>query len=455
MKSMAFSHGNTQSEPAEMEQIIVEFFAKSRQIILESRCPHVSSRNYSGEQVISSLSSSSSSSSSVRTRDKWFNLALRDCPAALENIDFWRESYLEPMVIDIILLQGRSGLDPMSSSPRRGIVRNLSAKEQFSNIWNSEVDEFGREVKTEKIIERWVVQYENGKSGRDCTSGSKRSTGNSLPTSYKKSILLLRLLYYMIRLLPAYKLFRDLNSTGQILKFNLTHRVSSFVEPFTHQEESEMQKFEFMPVETFCGRLCLSVSYYSSLSDVNSEPSTPTTPQFIQDYVGSPLACPLKRFPSIPRCSQSSSPFGRCHSWSDDIYRAAPPSPTHSDSHASVSKPSSHCIPPTNLLLHFPDTPQLHENSSNTDVYWPSVFTPSPSQSPPAYIPSSHVSKVLLQSESAPVSIPESKLGSAPLSNIYQNLPPSPPLKVTRPGASKTEKSSDLAQNRSTVEKVS
>ncbi|KAE9449773.1 hypothetical protein C3L33_18320, partial [Rhododendron williamsianum] len=387
---MAFSHGNTQSEPAEMEQIIVEFFAKSRQIILESRCPHVSSRNYSGEQVISSLSSSSSSSSSVRTRDKWFNLALRDCPAALENIDFWRESYLEPMVIDIILLQGRSGLDPMSNSPRRGIVRNLSAKEQFSNIWNSEVDEFGREVKTEKIIERWVVQYENGKSGRDCTSGSKRSTGNSLPTSYKKSILLLRLLYYMIRLLPAYKLFRDLNSTGQILKFNLTHRVSSFVEPFTHQEESEMQKFEFMPVETFCGRLCLSVSYYSSLSDVNSEPSTPTTPQFIQDYVGSPLACPLKRFPSIPRCSQSSSPFGRCHSWSDGIYRAAPPSPTHSDSHASVSKPSSHCIPPTNLLLHFPDTPQLHENSSNTDV----------------------------------------------------------------PGASKTEKSSDLAQNRSTVEKL-
>lgn len=298
---MASSHGNMQSEPVKMEQkMITEFFAKTRQIILESRCPHVSSRNYSGEQMISSPSSSAPPSPNIRTRGKWFNLDLRDCPAALESIDFLRQICLEPMVVDIILLQGRSALNLMSSSPRRSIVRNLSAKEQFSDIWNSGLDEFGSEVKTGKIVERWVVQYECGKNGRDCASGSKRSTGNSMPTSYKKLILLLRLLYSMIRLLPVYKLFRDLNSTGQILTFNLTHRVSSFVEPFTCQEESEMQKFVFMPVETFSGRLCLSVFYCSSLSDVNSQPSTPITPEFIQDYVGSPMACPLKRFPSIP-----------------------------------------------------------------------------------------------------------------------------------------------------------
>lgn len=441
---MASSHGNMQSEPVKMEQkMITEFFAKTRQIILESRCPHVPSRNYSGEQMISSPSSSAPPSPSIRTRGKWFNLDLRDCPAALENIDFLRQICLEPMVVDIILLQGRSALNLMSSSPRRSIVRNLSAKEQFSDIWNSGLDEFGSEVKTGKIVERWVVQYECGKNGRDCASGSKRSTGNSMPTSYKKLILLLRLLYSMIRLLPAYKLFRDLNSTGQMLTFNLTHRVSSFVEPFTHQEESEMQKFVFMPVETFCGRLCLSVSYCSSLSDVNSQPSTLITPQFIQDYVGSPMACPLKRFPSIPQGSPSFSPLERCHSWSHDICRAASPSPTYSDSHASISKPSSHFIPPTNLPRHLPETPQLHENNTNIDEYWPSVFSPSPSQSPPAYVPSRHVSKVLLRSESDPVSMASSKLGSAP-----------PPLKGTRPVASKTEKSSDLTQKRSTVDKL-
>ncbi|PSS30286.1 Autophagy-related protein like [Actinidia chinensis var. chinensis] len=462
--SMALYHGNTQSsEAAKMEQIITEFFAKSRQIILESRCPHVSSRNYSGEQMMSSPSpsSSSSSSSSIRGRDKWFNLALRDCPAAIESIDFWRQSNLEPMVVDIILVQRLSDWDPMSYSPRRDLVRNLSGKERFQNCWSSEDDEFGCDMKTEKIIERWVVQYESRKGGRDCSSGSKRSIAPSLHTLYKKSILLLRSLYAMVRLLPAYKLYRDLISSGQILTFNLAHRVSSFVEPFTHREESEMQQFEFTPVETFSGRLCLSVTYRSSLLDVSSEPSTPMTPQFIQDYVGSPMADPLKRLLSfpVPQGSPCSSPFGRRHSWSHDFYTPSPPSalpspsPAYSDSRASISKPSSHCLPPRSLPRHLPETPQRHKNNTNLDAYWPSIFSPSPSTSPPAHLPSSHKSKALLRSESAPVSIPASKLGSTPLSNNNQILPRSPPLKVKRNSASKTQRSSGLVQT-STVDKL-
>ena len=461
--SMASYHGNTQSELAKMEQIITEFFAKSRQIILESRCPHVSSGNYSGEQMMSSPSpsSSSSSSSSIRGRDKWFNLALRDCPAAIESIDFWRQSNLEPMVVDVILVQRLSDWDPMSYSPRRDLVRTLSGKERFPNFWSSEDDEFGCDMKTEKIIERWVVQYESRKGGRDCSSGSKRSIAPSLHTLYKKSILLLRSLYAMVRLLPAYKLYRDLISSGQILTFNLAHRVSSFVEPFNHREESETQQFEFTPVETFFGRLCLSVTYCSSLLDVSSEPSTSMTPQFIQDYVGSPMADPLKRLPSfpVPQGSPCSSPFGRHHSWSQDFYTPLPPSalpspsPAYSDSRASISKPNSHCLPPRSLPRHLPETPQRHKNNTNLDEYWPSIFSPSPSTSPPAHLPSSHKSKALLRSESAPVSIPASKLGSTPLSNNNQILPLSPPLKDTRHSASKTQRSSGLVQT-STVDKV-
>uniref|UniRef100_A0A5B6ZQR4 Putative Autophagy-related protein 13 n=1 Tax=Davidia involucrata TaxID=16924 RepID=A0A5B6ZQR4_DAVIN len=305
------SYGNTHSEPAKMEQIITELFAKSLHIILESRCPYVSSRNYSGDQMISSPSSSSSSSSSVRPRDKWFNLALRDCPAAMEKIDFWRQSNLEPMVVDVILVQRPN--HPVNCSPKGVLVRDLSSKERFASFWNSEHDEFGCEGKSEKIIERWVVQYETRKNSRDCSSGSKRSSCTSSHTLYKKSILLLRSLYVTVRLLPAYKLFRDLNSSSQIRTFNLAHRISSFVEPFTCREEAEMQWFVFTPVDTSCGRLCLSVLYRSSLSDVGSEPSSPMSPQFIPDYVGSPMADQLKRFPSlpVPQCSPSSSPFGR------------------------------------------------------------------------------------------------------------------------------------------------
>lgn len=462
---MASSHGNVHSEPAKMEQIITEFFSKSLHIILESRSSYVSSRNFSGEQTVSSPSSSSSSSSSVRPRDKWFNLALRDCPTALENIDLWRQSNLEPMVVDVILVKQPLGWDPVQCSPRTDLVRNAFLKDRFLNHLNSDSDEFGCEVKSEKIIERWVVQYENRKS-RDSSSGSKRSGCTSSHILYKKSILLLRSLYLTVRLLPAYKLFRELNSSGQICTFTLAHRVSSFVEPFTRREESEMQRFWFTPLDTSCGRLCLSVLYHSSLSDVSSEPSTPLSPQFIPDYVGSPLADPLKRFPSLPmtgmvsHSSPSFSPFARRHSWSYDLYNASPPSalasPTYSESRALVSNlPSSH-LPPMSLPSHPPETLAAHNYYTRFDEYWPSpTFSSSPSPSPPTNIPGSHRPKALYRVESAPVCIPAAKIADTPAFSGKYNLPPSPPLKVTRPKTHMDDKSTGLTQRIAPAEKFS
>lgn len=459
-RNMASSHNNTHTEAAKMEQIITEFFPKSLQIILESRSPCMSSRNYSGEQSVSSPSSSSSSSSSVRPRDKWFNLALRECPATLENHDFWHQNYLEPMVVDVILVQRPLGWGT-NYSPKRDFGRNLSSKERDPFYWNSDQEELGCEAKSEKIIERWVVQFESKRS-KDCGSGSRRSS-NTLHTFYKKSVLLLRSLYVTVRLLPAYKIFRDLNSSGQIITYTLTHRVSSFLEPFTLNEEAEMQRFVFTPVDTSCGRLCLSVLYRSSLSDVNSESSTPMSPQFIPDYVGSPLAEPLKRFPSLPvsHGSPSSLPFARRHSWSYDLYKASQPSfsfspsPTHLEPRVSISNPSSRRFPHMNLPPHPPETSSYHKKNIGFDEYSPSPnFTPSPSPSPPIYIPSSHLPTALLRSESAPVSIPAVKLASSPVLSNKQNLPPSPPLKGVRASNPRIDKSAGLTQTGATVEKV-
>lgn len=455
---MASSH-STPTEAAKMEQIITEFFPKSLQIILESRSPFMSSRNFSGEQIVSSSPSSSlSSSSSVMPRDKWFNLALRECPAAL---DLWRQSYLEPMIVDVILVQRPPGRwDPVNYSPKREIVRNFSSKDQSPFYWNSDQEELGCEGKNEKILERWVVQYEARKS-RDTGSGSRRHS-NTLQICYKKSILLLRSLYATVRLLPAYKIFRDLNLSRQIPSYTLTHRMSSFVEPFTRKEDSEMQRFVFTPVDTTCGRLCLSVLYHSSLSDVSSESSTPMSSQFIPDYVGSPLAEPLKRFPSLPvsQDSPSSLPFSRRHSWSYDLNKASPPSfcfspsPTHLEKHGSISNPSSCRFQPMSLPPHPPEVPSAHKKNTSFDEYYPSPnYTPSPSPSPPIYIPGSHLSKGLLRSESAPVSIPAVKRASSPLLFNKQNLPPSPPLKATRSGNPKTDRSTGLVHAGATAEK--
>lgn len=449
---MASSHHNPHSEAAKKEQIVTEFFAKSLHIILESRSPYLSSRNYSCEQTVSSPSSSSSSSSSVRPRDKWFHLALGECPSALENLDIWRQNSLEPLVVDVVLEQRPLDWQPTKFSPKRDLVWNSSGKEKCQFGWKSDQEELGGEPKSEKIIERWVVQY-NSRKSRDCNTGSRRSSSNTLAVLYKKAMLLLRSLYVTVRLLPAYKIFRDLNSSCQIRTFKLVPKVSSFAEPFTHKEDAEMQRFGFTPVDTSCGRLCLSVLYRSSLLDISSESLTPLSPKFIKDYVGSPLADPLKRFTSLPAShgSSSSLPFSRRHSWSFDRYRASPPSvsfspsPTHSEPHALASNPSSRRFSPMGLPPHPPEMSSVHKKDMHFDECFLSPnFTPSPSPSaspsPPIQIPGSHLLKGLLRSESAPVNIPIAKLPNSPV--CKQNVFPSPPVKLERCSSSKLDKNS-------------
>lgn len=303
---------SSSSETPATEQVITEIFAKSLHIILESRSPYVSSRNYSLDRIPSSPSSSTGSPStgSSGPRDKWFNLALRECPAALENSDFWRQSNLEPLVIDILVVNRVSG--------------------------------------TEKLLERWVVQYESRKQNTSTGRKSKR-------TYYRGATILFRSLYLLVRLLPAYNLFREINSSGRIRPLGLLHRIQPFVNPLTRLEEAEMRHLSLAPIETPSGRLTHTVLYLPVLDDISigSEPSTPLSTEFIPDYVGSPTTDPLKRFQTLPLggsapiCVQPS----RRHSWSTD--RLGAPSllpssiPTKSDPHSlSYKERPSIPLPP-------------------------------------------------------------------------------------------------------------
>ncbi|XP_008784140.2 autophagy-related protein 13b-like isoform X1 [Phoenix dactylifera] len=444
---MASSPCNSYSEPPIIEQVITEFFAKSLHIILESRSPYASSRNHSVDHFISSPSSSSSSSSS-RPRDKWFNLALRDCPAALENFDLWRKSILEPLVIDVLLVHRSSASNATRLSPGGCLLRNFSGKDRFP--MSPRMEEL--ETKSDKTIERWVIQYESRKEscfGREVYSGSRKSTAASshsseIPTLYKKTykrtIVMLRSLYVFVKLLPAYKIFQELNSSGRICPLSLSHRITPFVEPFTRAEDAEMNQFSFVPIDTPCGRLSLTVSYLPALEDKSSEPSTPLSTQFIMDYVGGPTTDPLKMFQSV----RSAGPLPhfvsitRQHSWSNDhgfMRSGSPsPSPTYSDSQAMHCDPNVR-FPPHHLHDQSPSASSVLHNASvahkkNTsceDYLSSSPFSPMSS-------PSAPTPNAFLRSESAPVNIPSPRRGrNSGLLN--QALPPSSP-KPQRPGCS-------------------
>ncbi|KAI3867949.1 hypothetical protein MKW92_011042 [Papaver armeniacum] len=388
---MAF-HGSPHSESGRSEQIISQFLLKSLHIILDSRIPSPRSNDHSGDLA---------SAGRARKSDKWFHLALGDRPAALENLHFWHRNLMDPMIIDIILVHDDLG--------------TYSSDDLFATP--------SERATVETVVERWVVQYESPK-----TMLSQPSEGSiSYGKTYKKSIILLRSLYAMMRLLPAYRIFRRLSTSNQTCSFDIIYKVSSFSEPFSREEEETMKVYNFAPVEAHPGRLCISTTYRPTLSDFNLELSTSLPPQLIMDYVGSPATDPLKIFPSAEDRATSfplrgahppsSSPFQRPHSWTPGLHRAAP----FTQNYRLSGSPPAYRTPPT-PSDYSPSPPDIYSHRSqsykissqrrglSSDEYQLSPpFSPSPSPSPPTHVSgfnSLHSRLRSERSESAPVNIP-------------------------------------------------
>ncbi|KAK4781013.1 hypothetical protein SAY87_017119 [Trapa incisa] len=311
----------SESDAAIMEQIITEFFLKSLHIILDARTPCVSSHDLAGEK-----SGSSSSSSSVRRRDKWFNLALKECPVVFKNLGFWYWRNPKSMIVDVIL--------------NRRVLESVYGDHESTKEG---------EKSSEQIIERWVVKYEvrRTESG-DSNKGKKRSSKSILSSLYKKSIILLRSLYTTVRLLPASKLFRRLSiSSGRCSCF-LAHRVSSSADPLDPKEEAKMQLHGFAPLDTSYGKIQLSVIYLSRIPEVQPQASLrPIASQFIQNYVENSLAEPVKWLPLLLQ-AQGSFPLNKYTLTSN--HHCLLSSPSFTQSHSST--PTNPCpLPLPRALL--------------------------------------------------------------------------------------------------------
>ncbi|XP_057726075.1 autophagy-related protein 13a [Arachis stenosperma] len=396
---------NMQPELGKLEQIVHQFLLKSLHVILDSRVPSLHQHDRSGDLPMGSR---------VRRSDKWFNLALGDRPAALDNLSFWHRNLMDQMIIDIILVH----------------------------------EENGSSVET--VIERWVVQYERPRVMAPQTgdiSGSYKKT-------YKKSIVLFRALYSHMRLLPAYKIFRKLSSSSHTCNFDIIYKVSSFRDPFSRAEDVVLEEYSFTPIEATPGRLCVSVTYRTNLSDFNLECSTSLPTQIITDYVGSPLADPLRSFPvsekgvratSFPLrgiAPPSSAPLERPHSWTSGFHKAAPMVQNQQyvgspPVYRAPSKPYDIPSSPTDshgIRIHNYRMHNRHRSTSYDEYQLSPPFSPSPSPSSPTFFNGGVPIQTRVRSETAPVTIPYPMMGkssrtlSPNLSDHSRNsLPPMSP----------------------------
>ncbi|KAB1205263.1 Autophagy-related protein 13 [Morella rubra] len=191
---------NSQAASEELEQIVSQFLLKSLRIILDSRVPSLRPHDPSGDL---------SSASQMENRDEWFNLVLGDRPTALDSLNSWHRNLMDPMIIDVILVRGGSN---------------------------------SAEGSIETVIERWVVRYEYPRPRLVSAQAGQSSA------LYKKSIILLRALYLQMRLLPAYRIFRQLSSSNQAYNFGIIYKVSSFSDPFSREEQEMMHVYSFRDV---------------------------------------------------------------------------------------------------------------------------------------------------------------------------------------------------------------
>ncbi|KAK1385200.1 hypothetical protein POM88_022935 [Heracleum sosnowskyi] len=114
--------GNSHGEHGRFKQILSQFLLKSLHMVLDSRVPSIHPYNCKNDQV--------------KKSDKWFSLVSGDHPATLDNLNFWHRNLMDPMIIDIIL------------------VNQLEVFNQHRHILNALVEEI-------RLIKGWGVKFWN------------------------------------------------------------------------------------------------------------------------------------------------------------------------------------------------------------------------------------------------------------------------------------------------------
>lgn len=341
-----------QTEKAKIEQIVAEYYAKALHIILEARIPHLLGGG--GGYGSSEHEWGGAGGGGRGATNKWFNLELESSGHVGESVEAWRRGACqEPMVVEIMLHQPTGAMEVGSSGSGGGgtLERQRSFGKQWSSspqrvanlrhgeLWNEGGDgeSFASGGVSRTLLERWVVHYERTKKGswlgfgpvlakqasveggaslEEDASGLGRGQGGGgggggassglpanhvleRPVVYKRTVIMLRSLYCLVRTLPAFRLFKLASSSSHSRSFSLSYTVSPAPSALSEQDEGAMMRCNLTPIDTQWGRLCISSMYRNATAVTALEVTPRINSRIIPDYVGSPTTDPLRRFTSV------------------------------------------------------------------------------------------------------------------------------------------------------------
>lgn len=226
-----------------LTQVIQKFFAKAAQIVLEARAYP--------ETIAPSLYPTKEESTKL---NKWFNLYMNSIPdITKDDLKLWKTSdlaSLPPMIIETYI-------DLRQLPPNQILVLFDQTKHPWTVVK-------GGGKKLEVVLERWLIEFEPN------SSNDAAAMVDELPLSYKQAIILFRSIYGFSRLMPAFKVRKNLHN-----KLPLGNKVFDGNQPIsskgriglskpivnTNSSEPHMSQKHFQPVQTSLGSLKISVAY--------------------------------------------------------------------------------------------------------------------------------------------------------------------------------------------------
>lgn len=216
---------------SKLVQVVQNFFTKTLQVIVQARsAADTKPLQYGGGTPENTAESGggavSEPAASTSKINKWFNLHLPSLDAE------WARQELRPWRLhtthSALQTAGQNpGQNPAHSTdfdllhfPPMIIetyldLRQLSAcemvvlEDDHGGLWP--VAEGSSSRKLEVVLERWLIEFDRTAcstttpSGPNSASGAAPKPAEELPHVYKQAIVLLRVIYGIVRLLPAYK----------------------------------------------------------------------------------------------------------------------------------------------------------------------------------------------------------------------------------------------------------